>query len=86
MTRQEAKMPEIKREKLAFIRAAPKPSNKHLAEIVVVDEEGNQTVVPISLQRTLLIATTGLSLMHNKGVWHDDETDNEEDGSPQHFH
>lgn len=79
-------MPESKREKLAFIRAAPEPSNKHLADIVVVDEEGNQTVVPISLQRTLLIATTGLSLMHNKGVWHEDKTDNEEDGSPQHFH
>ena len=58
-----------KREKLAFLRAAPEPSHEYLAEIVVMDEDGKQIIVPISLHRTLLIATTGLSLMHNRHVW-----------------
>lgn len=61
------------REKLAYLRSAPDPSFEYLAEIVVVDENGTQTIVPISLHRTLLIATTGLSLMHNKGVWNAEE-------------
>jgi hypothetical protein len=63
----------VEREPLIFIRSAPKPTREFLAEMVVVDEDGKQTIIPMSLRRTLLIATTGLSLMHNKGVWDEQE-------------
>lgn len=70
---------------LAFIRSAEDPSFEHLADMCVVDEQGKMTVVPLSLRHTLLIATTGLSLMHGNGVLQDAKQD-DEDGSPSTIH